>query len=105
MASPGVISRATSCLARISSTRRRQQQTTLLRAMDDATMAPTPTTSSRQHIPEERDTQLKGYFWDVFKGITLHGYYTSEIGFTQEETSNYSRRLPWVRAAGRREKG
>jgi hypothetical protein len=32
----------------------------------------------------QRDTQLRGNFWLVFKGITLHGYYTSEIGFTQE---------------------
>jgi hypothetical protein len=36
-------------------------------------------------IPAERDKQLTGKFWDVFKGITVHGYYTSEIGFTQEE--------------------
>ncbi len=35
-------------------------------------------------MPDERDTQLKGDFWPIFKGITLHGYYTSEIGFTQE---------------------
>src|SRR5216684_122669 len=32
----------------------------------------------------EFDTHLKGNFYDVFRGITLHGYYTSEIGFTQE---------------------
>jgi len=32
----------------------------------------------------EFDTQLKGNFYDVFRNITLHGYYTSEIGFTQE---------------------
>lgn len=31
-----------------------------------------------------RLSQLEGDFWRVFKGITLHGYYTSEIGFTQE---------------------
>ena len=30
------------------------------------------------------DTQLEGNFWEVFKRITVHGYYTSEIGFTQE---------------------
>jgi hypothetical protein len=33
---------------------------------------------------EGRDQQLQGNFFAVFKGITLHGYYTSEIGFTQE---------------------
>jgi hypothetical protein len=32
----------------------------------------------------EFDTQLKGNFYDIFRGITLHGYYTSEIGFTKE---------------------
>jgi len=32
----------------------------------------------------EWDTQLKGNFFTVFKGITLHGYYTSEVGFTRE---------------------
>src|SRR6266480_4035219 len=35
-------------------------------------------------IPEERDKQLRGEFFNVFKGITVHGYYTSEIGFSQE---------------------
>jgi hypothetical protein len=62
------------------------QQTTLLRAMDDAAMAGhgRPRARHGNTIPEERDMQLRGNFWDVFKGITLHGYYTSEIGFTQE---------------------
>ena len=64
------------------------QQTALLRSMDDAAMAeragrlesgPRLLGSSAR-----RDTQLQGNFWMVFKGITLHGYYTSEIGFSQE---------------------
>jgi hypothetical protein len=61
------------------------QQTTLLRAMDDYAAA------ERGQKPEkhgntvpEFDTQLRGNFYDIFRGITLHGYYTSEIGFTQE---------------------
>ena len=64
------------------------QQTALLRSMDDAAL------SERAGRPESaprilgstarRDDQLQGNFWVVFKGITLHGYYTSEIGFTQE---------------------
>jgi hypothetical protein len=65
-----------------------EQQTTLLRAIDDAAMAARPNRRLARHgntIPEERDKQLQGNFWDVFKGITVHGYYTSEIGFTQEE--------------------
>jgi hypothetical protein len=33
---------------------------------------------------EEPDQQMKGEFWEVFKRITVHGYYTSEVGFSQE---------------------
>jgi Gluconate 2-dehydrogenase subunit 3 len=64
-----------------------EQQTTLLRAMDDAAMAKHSGRRVRHGntIPEERDKQLQGDFWEVFKGITVHGYYTSETGFTQEE--------------------
>jgi len=57
----------------------------LLRAMDDYSA------SERANKPQkhgntvpELDAQLKGNFYDVFRGITPHGYYTSEIGFTQE---------------------
>jgi hypothetical protein len=64
-----------------------EQQTALLRAMDDAAMAKRSKGGVRHGntIPAERDKQLQGDFWSVFKGITIHGYYTSEIGFTQEE--------------------
>jgi hypothetical protein len=64
-----------------------EQQNTQLRAMDDAAMAKHASRRVRHGntIPEERDKQLQGNFWDVFKGLTVHGYYTSEIGFTQEE--------------------
>jgi len=61
------------------------QQFTLLRAMDESIAA--RGARRRRHgntIPEERDKQLRGDFFTVFKGITLHGYYTSEIGFSQE---------------------
>ena len=63
------------------------QQTALLRSMDDATMG-SRGIHRRHHgntVPEERDMQLRESFWYVFKGITLHGYYTSEIGFSQEQ--------------------
>jgi Gluconate 2-dehydrogenase subunit 3 len=64
-----------------------EQQTALLREIDDIAMARHG--ARRAHhgntVPEDRDKQLQGNFWDVFKGITLHGYYTSEIAFTQEE--------------------
>jgi hypothetical protein len=64
-----------------------EQQTTLLRALDDVAMSAHGARRVRHGntIPEERDKQLQGNFWDVFKGLTVHGYYTSEIGFTQEE--------------------
>jgi hypothetical protein len=61
------------------------QQFVLLRAMDESVA--TARARGRHHgntIPEDRDKQLRGDFFTVFKGITLHGYYTSEIGFTQE---------------------
>lgn len=60
------------------------QQVTLLRAMDDEAMADVVKRKKHGNTVPERDAQLHGNFWKVFKGITLHGYYTSEIGFTQE---------------------
>ena len=65
-----------------------EQQNTLLRSMDDAAFAARPNRNRVRHgntIPVDRDKQLQGNFWDVFKSLTVHGYYTSEIGFTQEE--------------------
>src|ERR1700738_1189972 len=61
------------------------QQVTLLSAMDDysATERAQKREKHGNTVPEF-DTHLKGNFYDVFRGITLHGYYTSEIGFTQE---------------------
>jgi hypothetical protein len=35
-------------------------------------------------IPEDRDKQLRGEFFTVFKRITVHGYYTSKVGFHEE---------------------
>lgn len=34
--------------------------------------------------PQGRDRQMQADFFTVFKNMTLHGYYTSEVGFTQE---------------------
>jgi hypothetical protein len=61
------------------------QRLSLLRAMDEAAAFE----SSTHPLPdrdelENRDKQLEGNFFSVFKRLTLHGYYTSEIGFTQE---------------------
>jgi Gluconate 2-dehydrogenase subunit 3 len=62
-----------------------EQQTALLRSLDDEidwnhASRPMP----RSVPPSRRDSQMSGEFFRVFKRITLHGYYTSEIGFTQE---------------------
>jgi hypothetical protein len=61
------------------------QQVTLLRAMDDFAASERGDRREKHgNTVPEFDTQLKGNFYDIFRGITLHGYYTSEIGFTQE---------------------
>jgi hypothetical protein len=61
------------------------QQTTLLRSLDDAVDWIHESDRIRDGaFPNSRDTQLHGDFFRVFKYMTLYGYYTSEIGFTQE---------------------
>jgi hypothetical protein len=61
------------------------QQLALLHAMDDAVDWPHDIVTDREPVPrDERDSQLRGEFFRVFKKMTIHGYYTSEIGFTQE---------------------
>jgi len=61
------------------------QQVALLRAMDESIAAQRVRRMRHGNtIPEERDKQLRGEFFNVFKGLTVHGYYTSEIGFSQE---------------------
>ncbi|MGA2812017.1 MAG: gluconate 2-dehydrogenase subunit 3 family protein [Candidatus Acidiferrum sp.] len=60
------------------------QQESLLRAMDEEWVREeyTPKPHTRGH--DRRDQQLQGNFFGVFKRLTLFGYYTSEIGFSQE---------------------
>jgi hypothetical protein len=60
------------------------QQETLLRAMDDEWVREEYQPKPRTSAYEKRDQQLRGNFFGVFKRLTLVGYYTSEIGFTQE---------------------
>jgi hypothetical protein len=61
------------------------QQTALLRSMDDAIDWSRDPFMPRQPAPQnQRDEQLHGEFFRVFKKMTLHGYYTSEVAFTQE---------------------
>jgi Gluconate 2-dehydrogenase subunit 3 len=63
-----------------------EQQLVLLRAMDEEARMirvkkkdPPPFWE-----PEGRDRQFKDDFFTVFKRLTLHGYYTSEVGFEKE---------------------
>jgi glucoside 3-dehydrogenase (cytochrome c) hitch-hiker subunit len=62
------------------------QQVALLRSMDEAAAIARSKRKDRPPFwePAGRDTQMQGDFFTVFKNMTLHGYYTSEIGFTQE---------------------
>ena len=61
-----------------------EQQMVQLRAIDDAVMTNRSVTPRHGNTVPKPDAQLEGKFWEVFKRITIHGYYTSEIGFTQE---------------------
>jgi hypothetical protein len=62
-----------------------EQQTAVLRSFDDAVdWAHGPDTNEDGDGAIEYDMRLRGGFFRVFKALTLHGYYTSEIGFTQE---------------------
>jgi len=61
-----------------------EQQLVQLRAIDDAVMSNKVVRPRHGNTIPKPDSQLEGNFWEVFKRITIHGYYTSEIGFTQE---------------------
>ena len=64
------------------------QQLALLRSLDEAAAVARARLEGKtrppQWKPEGRDTQLQDDFFTVFKKMTVHGYYTSEIGFRQE---------------------
>jgi gluconate 2-dehydrogenase gamma chain len=61
-----------------------EQQVVQLRSIDDAVMTNRSVRPRHGNTVPKPDAQLEGNFWEVFKRITIHGYYTSEIGFTQE---------------------
>ncbi len=61
-----------------------EQQVSQLRAIDDAVMSNRVVRPRHGNTVPKPDSQLEGEFWYIFKRITLHGYYTSEIGFSQE---------------------
>lgn len=64
------------------------QQLVLLRSMDEAADVARSLQREKKGPPfwepDGRDTQMQGDFFTVFKNMTVHGYYTSQIGFTQE---------------------
>jgi hypothetical protein len=61
------------------------QQTTLLQAFDDSIdWLHGPVPEKTENPPDFPFIQLKGEFFRSFKLMTIHGYYTSEVGMTQE---------------------
>lgn len=60
------------------------QQTALLHAIEDTSLGDRSSMPRFMASPTVHDPYLTGNFWLVFKNITLHGYYTSEVGFTKE---------------------
>ncbi|GAC1641766.1 MAG: lactose 3-dehydrogenase subunit gamma LacC [Candidatus Acidiferrum sp.] len=60
------------------------QQEALLRSIDDVAMANRQRPARHGNTVPEPDAQMKGPFWVVFKNITLHGYYTSQVAFEKE---------------------
>jgi hypothetical protein len=61
-----------------------EQQLALLHSLDDVIDWTHEPRVTRATASNPYDRQLQGEFFRVFKTITLYGYYTSEIGFTQE---------------------
>lgn len=59
------------------------QQEALLRAIDDAAGTRQRPARHGNTVPEP-DPQMRGPFWFVFKNITLHGYYTSQVAQEKE---------------------
>lgn len=60
------------------------QQEALLRSIDDVEMADRQRPARHGNTVPEPDAHMKGPFWVVFKNITLHGYYTSQVAFERE---------------------
>ena len=64
------------------------QQVALLRSLDEAAAVARARSEHKTRPPqwkaEGRDLQMQDDFFTVFKRMTVHGYYTSEIGFSQE---------------------
>ena len=63
-----------------------EQQIVLLRSLDETAAIARAVDKHRPPFWElaGRDLQMQDDFFTVFKKMTVHGYYTSEIGFKQE---------------------
>ena len=61
------------------------QQETLLREMDQKiAVERTKRSPGFSRTPASDDARFAGSFFQIFKMMTIYGYYTSEVGFTQE---------------------
>jgi hypothetical protein len=80
----GIDTQSQKLLSRIFIEASPEQQLALLQSIDDGLDWVHQPASANDPVSREFDRQLQGEFFRVFKTITLHGYYTSEIGFTQE---------------------
>jgi hypothetical protein len=61
------------------------QQETLLREMDQRiAVERTKRSPGFSRTPASDDARFAGSFFQIFKMMTIYGYYTSEVGFTQE---------------------
>jgi len=63
-----------------------EQQVVLLTSLDQAAAIARAVDKHRPPYwePAGRDTQMQDDFFTIFKKMTVHGYYTSEIGFSKE---------------------
>ncbi len=60
------------------------QQEELLRDLDQRFAVERENVLPHPYVRRSHDSQLEGSFFGVVKRMTLYGYYTSEIGFSQE---------------------
>ena len=61
-----------------------QQQEILLRELDQHWAMDREERAAHPYVRHTHNEQLTGDFFGVVKRMTLYGYYTSEVGFTQE---------------------
>lgn len=60
------------------------QQDGLLRELDQRLAVDRENIALHQYVRRAHNNQLTGSFFEIVKRMTLYGYYTSEVGFTQE---------------------